>query len=60
MTTATLPTRAAAQQPEPSEEARRRSTARRRDLTELLARRPDLVGVHPPADTVAATVTWSV
>jgi hypothetical protein len=29
-----------------------------RDLTHLLTRRPDLVGVHPPADALAATITW--
>lgn len=60
MTAVTVRSRPPEWRPEPSEDAHRRSTTRRRDLTELLARRPDLVGVHPPADTVAATVTWSV
>lgn len=37
-----------------------RGVDRSRDVAALLARRPDLVGVHQPADTVAATVTWAV
>ena len=38
----------------------RRQAARSRDLTALLRDRPDLVGVHPPADLAVDAVRWSV
>jgi len=31
-----------------------------RRLTELFDRRPELTGVHPPADLAAEAVRWSV
>lgn len=36
----------------------RREAARARDLTALLQQRPDLAGVHPPADFYAEAVRW--
>jgi len=38
----------------------RRSAARSRDLTALLRDRPDLVGVHAPADFAVDGVRWCV
>jgi len=39
---------------------RRRAAARSRDLTALLRERPDLVGVHAPADFAVEALRWSV
>jgi hypothetical protein len=39
---------------------KRRAAARSRDLTALLRERPDLVGVHAPADFAVDAVSWSV
>ncbi|NUR09211.1 MAG: hypothetical protein HOQ22_13705 [Nocardioidaceae bacterium] len=36
----------------------RRAAARTRDLTALLRERPDLAGVHAPADFAADSVRW--
>jgi hypothetical protein len=36
----------------------RRAAARTRDLTALLRERPDLAGVHPPADFAVDAVRW--
>lgn len=38
----------------------RRRAARSRDLTALLRDRPDLVGVHAPADLSVDAVRWGV
>ena len=38
----------------------RRRAARSRDLTALLRDRPDLVGVHAPADLAVDAVRWCV
>jgi hypothetical protein len=38
----------------------RRAAARSRDLTALLRARPDLEGVHAPADFAADAVLWCV
>ena len=38
----------------------RREAARSRDLTALLRGRPDLQGVHAPADLAVDAVRWSV
>ena len=38
----------------------RREAARTRDLTALLQQRPDLAGVHLPADFTAEAVRWCV
>jgi hypothetical protein len=38
----------------------RRRAARSRDLTTLLRDRPDLVGVHAPADLAVDAVRWCV
>ena len=38
----------------------RREAARARDLTALLAQRPDLAGVHLPADFTAEALRWCV
>ena len=38
----------------------RRRAARSRDLTALLRERPDLAGVHAPADLSVDAVRWSV
>ena len=38
----------------------RRAAARTRDLTALLRDRPDLEGVHPPADFAVDGVRWCV
>ena len=38
----------------------RRAAARTRDLTALLRGRPDLEGVHAPADFAADAVLWCV
>jgi hypothetical protein len=35
-----------------------RLAARTRELADLLARRPELVGVHPPADMAADAARW--
>jgi hypothetical protein len=37
----------------------RRAAARARDLTALLRERPELSGVHAPADLAADAVRWS-
>jgi len=37
----------------------RRAAARTRDLTALLRERPDLAGVHAPADFAVDAVRWS-
>ena len=37
----------------------RRSVQRAQGLAELLERRPDLWGVHTPADLAAESVLWS-
>ena len=37
----------------------RRAAARARDLTALLSERPELSGVHPPADFAVDAVRWS-
>lgn len=37
----------------------RRAAARSRDLAALLRERPDLRGVHPPADFAVDAVRWS-
>jgi hypothetical protein len=39
--------------------AQRRAAARTRDLTALLRQRPDLAGVHAPADFAVDAVRWS-
>ena len=38
----------------------RRQAARSRDLTALLRDRPDLAGVHAPADFAVDAIRWSV
>ena len=38
---------------------RRRAAERARELAELMDRRPDLWGVHSPADLAAESVLWS-
>ena len=38
--------------------AQRRAAARVRDLTALLRERPDLAGVHAPADFAVDAVRW--
>lgn len=38
--------------------AQRRAAARSRDLTALLRERPDLAGVHAPADFAVDAVRW--
>jgi hypothetical protein len=38
--------------------AQRRAAARIRDLTALLRERPDLTGVHAPADFAVDAVRW--
>ncbi len=38
--------------------AQRRAAARARDLTALLRERPDLAGVHAPADFAVDGVRW--
>jgi hypothetical protein len=38
--------------------AQRRAAARTRDLTALLRERPDLAGVHAPADFAVDAVRW--
>jgi hypothetical protein len=38
----------------------RRAAARTRDLTRLLSDRPDLAGVHAPADLAVDAVRWCV
>jgi hypothetical protein len=38
--------------------AQRRAAARSRDLTALLRDRPDLAGVHAPADFAVDAVRW--
>ena len=38
--------------------AQRRAAARTRDLTALLRERPDLAGVHAPADLTVEAVRW--
>ncbi len=38
----------------------RRAAARTRDLTALLRGRPDLTGVHAPADLAADAVRWCI
>jgi hypothetical protein len=38
----------------------RREAARSRDLTALLRERPDLTGVHAPADLAVDAVRWCV
>jgi hypothetical protein len=38
----------------------RRAAARSRDLTALLRERPDLHGVHAPADFAVESVHWTV
>lgn len=40
--------------------AQRRAAARTRDLTALLRDRPDLSGVHAPADFTVDAVRWCV
>ena len=40
--------------------AQRRAAARARDLTALLRDRPDLTGVHAPADFTVDAVRWCV
>jgi hypothetical protein len=40
--------------------AQRRAAARTRDLTALLRDRPDLSGVHAPADFAVEAVRWCV
>ena len=40
--------------------AQRRAAARSRDLTALLRERPDLAGVHAPADFAVEAVRWCV
>jgi len=37
----------------------RRAAARARDLTALLSERPELSGVHAPADFAVDAVRWS-
>lgn len=37
----------------------RRAAARARDLTALLSERPELSGVHAPADFLVDAVRWS-
>jgi len=55
-TTAPEPTK----QDDPRAAAQRRAAARARDLTVLLRERPDLVGVHQPADFAVDSVRWCV
>jgi hypothetical protein len=40
--------------------AQRRAAARTRDLTALLRERPDLSGVHAPADFAVEAVRWCI
>jgi hypothetical protein len=54
MTSTSEPTQA-----DPRASAQRRAAARTRDLTALLRQRPDLAGVHRPADFAADAVRWS-
>ena len=66
----TAPTVALVEQPHPvadADEARsdrlaataqRRAAARTRDLSALLRERPDLAGVHAPADFAVDAVRW--
>ena len=44
---------------DPAEVTRRRADRRTRGLTALLARRPELRGVHAPADGLDDAVRWS-
>jgi hypothetical protein len=47
--------------PDPSPRSasqQRRAAARTRDLTVLLRQRPDLAGVHAPADFAVDAVRW--
>lgn len=37
-----------------------RAVARARGLTDLLSRRPDLVGVYDPADVTVEALRWTV
>lgn len=47
--------------PDPAASAQqRRAAARTRDLTALLRERPDLAGVHAPADFTVDAVRWCV
>lgn len=47
--------------PDPTASAQqRRAAARTRDLTALLRERPDLAGVHAPADFTVDAVRWCV
>jgi len=39
--------------------AERRELVRTEALTDLFERRPDLAGVHPPADLSAEALLWS-
>ena len=39
--------------------AERRELIRTEALTDLFERRPDLAGVHPPADLSAEALLWS-
>lgn len=36
-----------------------RVAVRPQDLVDLMARRPDLVGVYKPADVAAESISWS-
>lgn len=42
------------------ESRRRREAVRTLGLCELLERRPELAGVHPPADLAAEALRWSL
>ena len=50
--------RSASSDPTDHAARQRREAARARDLTALLQQRPDLAGVHPPADFYAEAVRW--
>jgi hypothetical protein len=43
----------------PDQLKQRRLAARTKELTELMERRPDLRGVHLPADLADESVRWS-
>jgi hypothetical protein len=48
-----------AAQPEPAPARQPRGYARVLSLTDLMIRRPDLMGVYKPADVAAEAIRWS-
>jgi hypothetical protein len=59
ITTLAAPERRARRTTAPSRR-RRRVPVRPQDLVDLMARRPDLAGVHKPADVTVEAIRWSV